>query len=433
MGLWLPRRFRGYGSAISGREPNLLSGHEMEFHEGEIPNKLVSGGGTPLQMTDPRTAYQATDPVMGRTARFIGLSPHYMYGADITASTVTVQFCFKVYEYPAVNWTMLFNSMGTDRVSVNLRGTGELFSTVEATSYFTGVTIIPDKWYMVTTTWNATNGTVQLYLDAELLVDASGHTISTDVFRLNTLTEINMQYADILVLNRELSHDEIKNWYATYARRAQFLEDFSGAFVSSADQGGAAGDPIENTAWKCADAAGRFRIVDAAIPPNQNAKALKCTTDGAAYIENQWLGLKADDPEAAYGTWEWWFKKGTDVTVARIIFMASGTTHATSLVGYRLEVTSDGTILVRECGAGTTHAQTAAGYISQNEWNRYTITRRYDGQFTVYINGILMDVTGGSGTNPFTDDTHQVGTYFTNEMAAEDEVTHLSKRFGVAP
>ena len=71
-------------------------------------------------------------------------------------------------------------------------------------------------------------------------------------------------------------------------------------------------------------------------------------------------------------------------------------------------------------------------YIAINTWYRIRITRSTSGVFTVYIlggnftNWTLVSTTGGSGTNPVTDNTYTTSSYFVMDLDANDRVSGIN-------
>jgi len=90
-------------------------------------------------------------------------------------------------------------------------------------------------------------------------------------------------------------------------------------------------------------------------------------------------------------------------------------------------------------GGGTSLFQTATSYISINAWYKIKVTRTTDGEFTVYIKGgdfgndawTLVDVTGGSGSNPCTDGTYSESNYFVCDIDSGDRISNIKITNGV--
>jgi hypothetical protein len=113
--------------------------------------------------------------------------------------------------------------------------------------------------------------------------------------------------------------------------------------------------------------------------------------------------------------------------------------NATGQDGYTININNDeGVYLVRSVNAATTSlTASAASYIAIQTKYSIRVTRRYDGAFTTYIKGgaytnwTSVSVTGGSGTNPYTDASTTSSKYFILDLDAGDKVTNIQHWEGV--
>jgi hypothetical protein len=121
------------------------------------------------------------------------------------------------------------------------------------------------------------------------------------------------------------------------------------------------------------------------------------------------VGLDAG--EAAYGSWSFWAKKPlTGTMIVHII--ASIPNAASTGLGYHLQWTSAVNRLVLvETGVGNLIDLNPAP-MDPTVWNHYHVTRRYDGLFTLYINGVVA----GSAT----DNTTRASKYMTVYLGTAD-------------
>jgi len=172
------------------------------------------------------------------------------------------------------------------------------------------------------------------------------------------------------------------------------------------------------------------------IPP------LPTFQNGTKYLENTVAGTIAIPSKQAYGTWEFDVYKKLDTTNVNTQFIAETVGWYNTTAGYLFQFSSTeavnfystdgltGTPLL--CG-------TATSYISNNTWYRIKITRSLSGVFTFYIKGgafgtnqwTLVDVSGGSGTNPITDNTYTVSNYFVPYYLAGDRVANFEFKPGI--
>jgi len=205
--------------------------------------------------------------------------------------------------------------------------------------------------------------------------------------------------------------------YELGAKQVQFKTDW-GAYAT--EQNITAGF-IGNTLWE--RSSGTWKISPDTID-GTNVKVLENVAAGIAYAEVSQLLL--DSTEAAYGTWEFWVNKAAD-SATSINFIASNLTPGAS-GNYGLVLDTDESIDLIERGVATLFT-TAASYISISTWYGFKITRSGLGVFTVYIKGgafgndwTIIDVSGGSGTNPITDTTTITSIYVVFDLDAGDKI-----------
>lgn len=166
---------------------------------------------------------------------------------------------------------------------------------------------------------------------------------------------------------------------------------------------------------------GAYAVDTLTNPLSSNRYNLKCTTAGIISIPcNQ-----------AYGKWKFQLYKGADANASYVNFISpdiSATTH------YRLEfTTTERTIISRST---VNILSSATSYIANNTYYEITIERNTNGQFYTYIQGgvfttkTLVSVSGGSGTNPVTDNTYTSSNYFVLDLDAGDRITNISCEYG---
>ena len=162
---------------------------------------------------------------------------------------------------------------------------------------------------------------------------------------------------------------------------------------------------------------------------DNNDKVIECTTAGLLYQEMQ----------QAYGTWEWDLYKGANGNYSNIMFMADtiGAFNATGQDGYLMQFDiNEAFPFFRIVNGGfTLLANSGNSYIDNNTWYKIRFTRRYDGQFTIYIKGGAFTawtlVVVSSGTNPVTDNTIINSKYIVVDLDAGDMITDFRLTQGV--
>ena len=164
-----------------------------------------------------------------------------------------------------------------------------------------------------------------------------------------------------------------------------------------------------------------------------NDPVIKLIRKGTKYLKCVTAGIVAIPCKQAYGTWEFDWFKGSDTNTMLISFIQTQISGYPAGFGYTFRV------IANECIAITKHSGGAAdlmltntSYINNNTWYRIRITRTTLGVFTVYIlggnftNWTLVSTTGGSGTNPVTDNTYTTSSYFVMDLDANDRVSGIN-------
>jgi hypothetical protein len=158
------------------------------------------------------------------------------------------------------------------------------------------------------------------------------------------------------------------------------------------------------------------------------------------WIENVTSGVAYTESSQAYGTWVFEINKGA-VTQPAILFIADviGNESATGQDGYNILLTSAESVRLRASsnGSGSNISYTAGSYIPESTDIKYAVTRRYDGQFSYYAKGgtltewTLADTSGGSGTNPSTNNATTVSQYICADLDAGDKFRMLGVHDGI--
>lgn len=202
-----------------------------------------------------------------------------------------------------------------------------------------------------------------------------------------------------------------------YVNKLLYRNTFEDAPVSLGATDGDLNDFIPSTGtWK--------------ISEDGTDKWLECVSAGIAYIPS----------EQAYGTWEFDLNKAASSNPS-VIFTAE--TNAgisdSSQNGYTVIISSTETVSLREGVAGvvTTKLITASAYVAALTKYTIRVTRDYTGEFTVYLKGgafttwTLIDVSGGSGTNPVTDNTITTSKYTVIDLDAGDKISSIRTFQGI--
>lgn len=172
---------------------------------------------------------------------------------------------------------------------------------------------------------------------------------------------------------------------------------------------------------------------------------LETMTNGTKYLENVTAGIIAIPSQTAYGSWEFDWYKGNDANGLFFCFIADRKLTYNASNGYNF-IPWIGEQLYLEkndVGASQTKIGTTTAYFQNNTWYRIRITRTTAGVFTLLIKGgaftptagydgwTLVSASGGSGSNPVTDTTYSVSSYFVMDLDAGDRVANIVIRDGI--
>jgi len=159
---------------------------------------------------------------------------------------------------------------------------------------------------------------------------------------------------------------------------------------------------------------------------DERKKQITCKSAGVASIPLS----------VPYGYWKFDLYKGADGNTARVIFVANtpNTFDTAPQNGYYLYFASSESVGVSSIANGTPTQRmvSAASYISTTGWYSIIIKRYPTGVFYTYIKGgtqfptwTLISVAGGSGTNPFTNNTYVTSSYINFQFGTNDAIKNM--------
>lgn len=115
--------------------------------------------------------------------------------------------------------------------------------------------------------------------------------------------------------------------------------------------------------------------------------------------------------------WEFDFYKSDTSESLVVMFISNflGLKTAIQQDAYHYSFGSDEGIYLVERNGGVSNvlSQTVASFANLSQWYTAKVTRSSSGAFTIYLDNVLVDVTGGGGSNPVTDTTIQSTRFFT--------------------
>ena len=146
------------------------------------------------------------------------------------------------------------------------------------------------------------------------------------------------------------------------------------------------------------------------------------------YINTIGAGIISKKNTQAYGTWEFDFNK-TAAGAINVIMIAKeiGSATATGQNGYLLMLTSAENVQLWITTNGVVGAQlmsSSNSAFTASAWHTFKMTRSPTGEFSLYIDGVLLDAALG-GTNPVTENTHTTSAYINIDPDAGDLIRNF--------
>ena len=307
----------------------------------------------------------------------------------------------------------------TDSSSYYISQSGGRIAWFNGVAWMNGNIYFYDQWVTIALIFDYNNGNRiwKSYINGEedFINEGVGNLNSGNFKTLFSLTSTTRNsdaiYKDLRIYSRELSVSEIQIYHNSFASQVYLYEDFSNA---PAD-----GTNILPVNWIAGT--GVFKIGEITTDSdlhNVGQKYLECVTAGTLAIPSK----------QAYGTCEF----------NLYIYFISDKINFVN--GYQFVFDSSERIWLLEKIDGGAYSKmyTNASYASNTTWYKIKITRSLSGEFTYYIKGgnfgneyILVDVTGGFGTNPITDNTYTTSNFYVLDLDAGDRITNIKMTDGI--
>jgi hypothetical protein len=292
--------------------------------------------------------------------------------------------------------------------------------------------IYVNTWQHVMVTRNS-SGSVNFYVNGDIsgARNQNAGTLSTgSVMHIGNNPSLNRGFNGIIdnvvIWNRVLSVNEVKEQYYKGARQVKLKEDFKydlidGSTGSKYPYGWLPGTGV----YKVDELTSKVSYLD------KGTRYLVCNTAGVISIPcNQ-----------AYGKWSFDLYKESDGNILSVYSIANNVVPA-GLNGYRFTVNANESIdlLRRTAGSSTELLRSNTSYISNTTWYHIEIERNTNGETTVKISGgafgptlILVSTSGGFGTNPVTDNVYTSSNYFVLDLDAGDRIANIKLNKGIIP
>lgn len=148
-------------------------------------------------------------------------------------------------------------------------------------------------------------------------------------------------------------------------------------------------------------------------------------------------GTFAEIQPYAYGRGRFWLYKGGTSNTVTVSFIDDDLLPV-NVGGYRFEIGSTEAVTLVKSGSAVLFS-TVTSYIENNTWYEIEWGRELDGTFTIKIRGgafgenfVLVDVSGGSGSNPVVDNTFTESIYQVLDLDIGDRYIPGVQKEGVA-
>jgi hypothetical protein len=227
----------------------------------------------------------------------------------------------------------------------------------------------------------------------------------------------------LMIYSEAKSAEWIEREYEKGAQAIQFRTDF-----------GVAESEENQTAWRLGGAANMspFDIVSGTWNIGHEwidgvlMKKVRCVAPGVVALPTTLFD--ATPTGAAFGGFRFWFKKaaGSDLIVG---FISDSNNYSGADNGYRMQFRPAENVRLqkRVAGSSSNLFETVASYFTADVWHCCDLPRRYDGRFTVYLGNVLVDPSGGSGSNPVTDLAITTSEYMLVSAGAGDEIGYCDE------
>lgn len=409
--------------AIDPNQAGLVAGYDMFPNGVTLEDKSGNGNhGTILG-----AAFEFTE--IGPSMKFDGVADVIACGAGFQALTdLTVSFWMTLRSVAGTGWLFNYYLSGVDRWGIAVR-------TLDATTFrldiLNDIDDTDNFWYTQNlkygqkylVTAQMVNLENKLYINDQLVGSGNfsadyWNSFLGDVFIGSGSAAVgfsNTSISNLKIFNRAITPAEIQAEYQAGAKAINWKSDY-GVDVSIAPE--AAPGELSNSPVRKESGS---HIITTDTIHGGIKKVIECVTAGVVQIPT--ANFHGDDTQAAYGSNRFWINKA-DASEMVIGFVSDIAAEDTSAIGYQLVFAADESIeLRRVTGAGSVSLmKTVAAFFTAGAWHSVKTTRTSAGIITIYFDDTILDVTGGSGTNPVTDNTVATSKHWVIGSDAGDKV-----------
>ena len=279
---------------------------------------------------------------------------------------------------------------------------------------------VANVWYNVTVTCNGSTGLLSYYINGELigtndttgLVYSTYYTIGADS---TSYAVTNGVIGPTQYWTRELSQTEVENLY----KKGKFINYKTdwGIYESSATQT----VNVENSDW-AVEAGGGVISLDSINGEVVKVASATSSTWQLLYDKQSFTSTTS----TLYGTYEFWMKHSAATSWG--FYVSSNPETYPDYIGYKIGYWSGNGKIYIQKSDGVTPSDIIQASLSPdaNTWYKVKVTRGVNGEFSLYVNDVLVTATYGS--NPVTDNTYTEGNFMRMNLETGVKMSWSDKR-----
>lgn len=308
--------------------------------------------------------FQKVNSVIGMAGWFPGNA--YVDIGNTGQTVQSVEFIFR----PNGNEKIMDFDGGTHVIEVVagvLTATGFSSPTIYVNGQTTSAVTVDDVWQHVVVT------------------TATGFTVSDLDIGRESSNYFSGSVQSVQMYSDEKSAAYVVENYDRFARLQTFASGEDTWRVSLAEEGGAAGQRISNTEFLCADASGRWKVIDDVVN-GESTRVLECQTAGAAYIPINGVEFE---------TVECWMRSPLGLNNYFYTTVEPGPADN----GYGFMITTLGALSLRRyIGGGGATLIAASTTVSADQWVGLRWTRNLVSEWELFTNAGDGWVSEGTAT-----------------------------------
>lgn len=361
--------------SVDNSDSDLVAGYNMRIAGGKVQDVTGTNSGT------ISGAVTQIKGIFGEGCSFDGTTGSINAGTSPVhaGQAMTLKCIFRESLAGAGDDRFIQHNQGNDGAFGFFVNNGTVTFRVDGgTEKDINVTLIRGKWHHLVGVIDGTGG-AELFVNGNSVGTATGMGTTGAAATLyigsrNGSAEFFHGDIDSVELyNVAKDNSWVTNDYNKFAETLMYRDSLQDTNVSRANN---TANFLENTEFKISTGTWQVKY-----DSTEDDKYIDCVAAGINYMSC----------DQAYGTWEFDLYK-PDAGVSRILFIADviGSEGAAGQDSYQILVQADETLYLRKTinGTDSTIANSAVGVFTINSWQKIKITRRYDGQFNIYLDGV---------------------------------------------